>query len=147
MLMLPRSDAIDPYFIYFILIYCDMYEQMLLSQFYSILSNGSCHNILKWQRSSPSAFRQSSAQYNTKAQDLLKDVKTYKEISSDPTNKLKNKLINLIKKIKTDGGISEQLYKKMYPTWAVAPMFYGLPQVHKRDIPLRPIVSSRGSLN
>ena len=35
----------------------------------------------------------------------------------------------------------------MYPTGAVAPMFYGLPKIHKRDIPLRPIVSSRGSIN
>ena len=84
--------------------------------------------------------------YITKAQDLLKDTKTYK-ISSDPTDKLKNKPISLLKKIKTDGGISEQLYKKMYPTGAVAPKFYELPRVHKRDLPLRPKVSSRGSLS
>ena len=32
---------------------------------------------------------------------------------------------------------------KMYPTGAVTPKFYGLPNIHKRDIPLRPIVSSR----
>ena len=85
--------------------------------------------------------------YISKAQDLLKDAKTYKEISSDPRNKLKNKLISLLKKIKTEVGISEQLYKKMYPTGAVAPKFYGLPKVHKRGIPLRPIVSSWGSLS
>ena len=35
----------------------------------------------------------------------------------------------------------------MYPTGAVAPKFYGLPKVHKRDIPLRPVVSTRGSLS
>ena len=29
----------------------------------------------------------------------------------------------------------------------MAPKFYGLPKVHERDIPLRPSVSSRGSLN
>ena len=86
-------------------------------------------------------------EYNTKAKALLGDASTYKEISIDPTNKLKNKLISLLKKIKADGGINEQLYKKMYPTGAVAPKFYGLPKIHKRDIPLRPIVSSRGSLS
>ena len=85
--------------------------------------------------------------YNTKAQDLLNDKKTYKEIITDPTNKLKTKLISLLKKIKADGGIEEQLYKKMYPTGAVAPKFYGLPKIHKGDIPLRPIVSSRGSIS
>ena len=85
--------------------------------------------------------------YNTKAQELLNDRKTYKEINTDPTNKLKTKLLSLLKKIKAEGGIEEQLYKKMYPTGAVAPKFYGLPKIHKRDIPLRPIVSSRGSIN
>ena len=85
--------------------------------------------------------------YNTKAQDLLNDKKTYKEITTNPTNKLKTKLISLLKKIKADGGIEEQLYEKMYPTGAVAPKFYGFPKIHKGDIPLRPIVSSRGSIS
>ena len=87
------------------------------------------------------------ADYNNKAQKLLKDRGTYREIKTDPTNKLKNKLVSLLKKIKAEGGISDQLYKKMYPTGAVAPKFYGLPKIHKREIPLRPIVPSRGSIN
>ena len=86
-------------------------------------------------------------EYNNKAQESLQDRKTYKEISIDPTNKLKTKLISLLKKIKADGDIKDQLYMKMYPTGAVAPKFSWLPKIHKRDIPLRPIVSSRGSIN
>ena len=86
-------------------------------------------------------------EYNNKAKELLEDKKTYKEISTDPTNKLKTKLVSLLKKIKEDGGINDQLYKKMYPTGADAPKFYGLLKIHKRDIPLRPTVSSRGSIN
>ena len=74
-------------------------------------------------------------EHNSKAQKLLEDGRTYKKIKTDPTNKLKNKLINLLKRIKAEGGITGQLYKKMYPTGAVAPKFYGLPQIHKRDIP------------
>ena len=50
-----------------------------------------------------------------KAQDLLENGGTYKEIKTDPTNKLKNKLINLLKKIRAEGDISDHLYKKMYP--------------------------------
>ena len=84
-------------------------------------------------------------EYNSKVQKLLEDGGTYKEIKTDPTNKLKNKLVNLLRNIKAEGGITDQLYKKMYPTGAVAPKFYGLPKIHKRDILLRPIVSSRGS--
>ena len=33
-----------------------------------------------------------------------------------------------------------------YPTGAGAPKFYGLPKIHKKDVPLRPIVSSIGSV-
>ena len=47
----------------------------------------------------------------------------------------------------SEGRIEEQLYKKMYPTGAVAPKFYGLPKIHKRHISLRPLISSRGSIN
>ena len=72
--------------------------------------------------------------YNNKAQKLLEDGGTYQEIRKDPTNKLKNKLTNLLKKIKAEGRITDQLYKKKDPTGAVAPKFYGLPKIHKRDI-------------
>ena len=34
----------------------------------------------------------------------------------------------------------------MYPTGAVSSKFYGLPKVHKPDIPLKPIVSSTGTV-
>ena len=34
----------------------------------------------------------------------------------------------------------------MYPTGCVLPKFYGLPKIHKPDTPLRPIVSSCGSV-
>ena len=37
-------------------------------------------------------------------------------------------------------------YKSMYPTGFVPPKFYGLPKIHKMDTPLRPIVSSCGSV-
>ena len=50
-----------------------------------------------------------------------------------------------MKKIKTEGGLSETTYKRLYPTGAGSPKFYGLPKVHKQGIPLRPIVSSIGS--
>ena len=84
--------------------------------------------------------------YIEKAEELLKD-KTYKTIPTDPTNKLKNKIIQILKKIKEEGGMSEATYKKVYPTGAGIPKFYGLPKIHKAGVPLRPIVSSRGSVS
>ena len=82
--------------------------------------------------------------YNSKAEDLLHQ-QTYRLIPSDPTNKLKNRLITLLKKIKTEGGLSEATYKRLYHTGAGSPKFYGLPKVHKQGTPLRPIVSSIGA--
>ena len=35
----------------------------------------------------------------------------------------------------------------MYPTGASPPKFYGLPKIHKKNIPLRPIVSNIGSVS
>ena len=34
----------------------------------------------------------------------------------------------------------------MYPTDCIPPKFYGLPKIHKPDTPLRPVVSSCGSV-
>ena len=38
------------------------------------------------------------------------------------------------------------MYKAIYPTGCTPPKFYGLPKIHKTGTPLRPIVSSRGSV-
>ena len=84
--------------------------------------------------------------YNNKAEALLQDTNTYKVLPKDPTPQLKNKLITLLKSIKQTGGLSTQKYKQLYPTSAVPPKFYGLPKIHKTGTPLRPIVSSRGSI-
>ena len=81
--------------------------------------------------------------YIKKAEDLL-NQNTYRVLTSAPTMRLKNKMINLLKSIKSKGGISEELYKRLYPTGAGSPKFYGLPKIHKLGMPLRPIVSSIG---
>ena len=85
--------------------------------------------------------------YLKKAKALLEDQGTYKALKTDLTRRMKSKMINLLKKIKTEGGIDDILYKKLYPTGAVTPKFYGLPKIHKSGIPLRPLVSSRGSIS
>ena len=82
--------------------------------------------------------------YNNKAEELLNQP-TYRPIPNDPTIKLKNRLITLLKKIKSEGGMNEATYRKLYPTGAGSPKFYGLPKVHKQGTPLRPIVSSIGA--
>ena len=85
--------------------------------------------------------------YILKMNQLLEDKNTYRLLKMDPTNKHKNRLINILRRIKAEGRLEEGTYKKMYPTGASSPKLYGLPKIHKKDIPLRPIVSSQGSVS
>ena len=65
----------------------------------------------------------------------------------DPTDRQKNRLINILRSIKSEGRLEDHIYKRIYPTGASSPKLYGLPKIHKKNIPLRPIVSSQGSVS
>ena len=80
-----------------------------------------------------------------KATNLLSQP-AYRTIDKDPTNKLKAKLITLLKKIKGEIGLENSSYKYMYLVRCISLKFYGLPKIHKTNTPLRSIVSSGGSL-
>ena len=83
--------------------------------------------------------------YTKKCQDLLNDSKTYTKPKKDSSAKYKNELISVLKEMKKRGVISVELHKKLYPTCDQPPRFYGLPKLHKQNMPFRPIVSSIGS--
>ena len=84
--------------------------------------------------------------YTDKAMALLQDNTTYQTINKGPSSKLKNRLISTLKDIKLAAGLTTNKYKQLYPTSAILSKFYGLPKIHKAGTPLRPIVSSRGSV-
>ena len=83
--------------------------------------------------------------YIQKAGNLL-EQSVYKTIDRDPTNSIKAKLAQILRRLKREIGMDEGMYKAMYPTSCTPPKFYGLPKIHKTGTPLRPIVSSRGSV-
>ena len=58
--------------------------------------------------------------YIDKANNLLSQ-NTYKSIQWDPTNTIKNKLISILKRVKSQTGLSNQTYKAMYPMGCVPP--------------------------
>ena len=58
--------------------------------------------------------------YISKANNLLSQ-NTFKSIQQDPTNTIKNKLITILKRVKSQTGLSNQTYKAMYPTGCVPP--------------------------
>ena len=41
--------------------------------------------------------------------------------------------------------MSQKVYDHLRPSATVCPKFYGLPKIHKPDVPLRPIVAFQGS--
>ena len=84
--------------------------------------------------------------YEAKAKQLLDDTDTYQKLKKDPTKKFKNQLLEVLKRLKREGKLDSSTYFKLYPTSETVPKFYGLPKIHKEDCPLRPIVSSIGSI-
>ena len=51
--------------------------------------------------------------YIQKVNQLLEDKNTYRPLKMDPTNKHKNRLINILRRIKSEGRLEEGTYKKM----------------------------------
>ena len=77
--------------------------------------------------------------YIQKALSLLTQP-GYKTIDRDPTNKIKAKLITMLRKIKRDTNLDEGTYKTMYPTGWVSHKVYGVLKIHKTGNPFRPTI-------
>ncbi|BHF81588.1 hypothetical protein SprV_0802472000 [Sparganum proliferum] len=85
------------------------------------------------------------AEYCTKVGNLLMDKEAYAPSTVSEFKKLVNSINNTIGKLRKAGALTrkEALAAKASDT-AMA-RFYGLPKVHKQGVPLRPIVSLRGT--
>ena len=87
------------------------------------------------------------AEYVTKMKVILNDESKFKAVLKD------NNLDNLVKfqrflsRLKSKGAISPEEYQRIRPTAAATPTLYGLPKLHKDNVPMRPILSSIGSYN
>ena len=75
-----------------------------------------------------------SCDYHAKIKELLTDHNTYVKLKSDPTNKFKAKVVQLLKSWKDKGKITQKTWQQLYPTAAETPKFYGLPKVHKKKL-------------
>ena len=94
--------------------------------------------------------------YTDKINNLLNDDKTYQKITdkrrnqTSSTEKSLNKLLLQIKDQPAPHDSSKKqlelkLYHKLHSTDSTPASFYGLPKIHKENIPLRPIMSAIGS--
>lgn len=79
--------------------------------------------------------------YNEKVYALLTDPDTYIKLKKDPTKCTERKMNKLLLDLKKLGKFTDSVYFNLRSTDAICARLYGLPKVHKPDVPLRPIVS------
>ncbi len=86
--------------------------------------------------------------YVSKMATILDDPAHFRRIETNPTQKWEKKLNRFLFKglFKTD-LIEKRLYKFLRASDARTPQLYGLPKIHKKGVPLRPIVSAVRSFN
>ena len=84
--------------------------------------------------------------YVSKMGNILNDHRTFMKIPNlDPYKNnilLEDKLNRFLKKMHDNNHINETEYKRLYSTGSNPGIMYGLPKVHKNNIPLRPVLSS-----
>ncbi|XP_067628785.1 uncharacterized protein [Eurosta solidaginis] len=83
--------------------------------------------------------------YEKKLQLLVNDISAYRVLKRDPTNKLQEKNNEIVEKLFKNKVIDLKEKYKLISKTSNAPRLYGLPKIHKADIPLRPICSSVNS--
>lgn len=81
--------------------------------------------------------------YHTKMMGML-ETNTYRRLRGDPTATQENRLSRKLKGLEKSGEITQGTYQRVRPSGSQPPRIYGLPKIHKPDVPLRPIVSCIG---
>ncbi|CAH8467852.1 unnamed protein product, partial [Dicrocoelium dendriticum] len=59
----------------------------------------------------------------------------------DCTEQIETQITKSLQELRTKGYISDALYDSLRPSGTNVPRLYGLPKIHKANIPLRPILS------
>ncbi|XP_043467539.1 protein dopey homolog PFC0245c-like [Leptopilina heterotoma] len=78
--------------------------------------------------------------------NLLNDTKTYKIIKRNPLNKLKTDTYKILKYWNNSGFLNRKYYDlELTQTNTNIAKLYGLPKIHKINVPLRPVVSTVNS--
>ena len=83
--------------------------------------------------------------YYDKMDALVNDKQTYQVLKRDPTPALQRKLNSKLLDLKKTDAIDIQRYNRLRCRVPQPPKLYGLPKLHKPNIPMRPIVSFSGS--
>ena len=88
--------------------------------------------------------------YVQKMDSILRDTDKFLGIKGDLYPlilKNEDKLNRFLRQLKEKGSIGDRVYHQVYASGSKPGILYGLPKVHKSDIPLRPILSAIGTHN
>ncbi|BHF58623.1 hypothetical protein SprV_0100157600 [Sparganum proliferum] len=80
-----------------------------------------------------------------KAEALLDDQQSYKSAPAPQAKSMIGQLTGLLSRLRRNNVISLDEWRQTKPTDTALDRFYGLPQTHKPNVPLRPIVAPKGS--
>ena len=83
-------------------------------------------------------------------EDIVNDTTKFKVNNGqdlyDVSRRIERKVRSfLLKHLKKSGLITHEQYRKLYPNGSHISVLYGLPKLHKRDVPTRPIFSAIGT--
>ena len=78
--------------------------------------------------------------YSSQMKELLSNSEVYQQIKRNPLHMMQNEFNYGIKKLAREYDVS--FLKKFSSRLPSLPYIYGLPKIHKKDIPLRPIISN-----
>ena len=87
------------------------------------------------------------SEYITKCKTLLQDNSVYQHLSKNTSSTIHKELIKILQDYKNNNFISETEYTQLRPHGSnfQAARFYGLPKIHKNNMPMCPVVSACGT--
>ena len=86
--------------------------------------------------------------YNDKMKIILNDTTKFLDLgpvtNKYNTVKIESRIQRRLLQLRKESLISKQVYEAIRPNGSQRPRMYGLPKIHKKDVPLRPILSMTG---
>ena len=86
------------------------------------------------------------ASYISKMQQILADGSKFLELTYENmftlVLKLEDKINRFLSDMKKAGKITDSIYRHLYASGSSPGILYGLPKIHKPDVPLRPILAA-----
>ena len=82
--------------------------------------------------------------YDERTRGMLDDTTTYRKPLKDPTAIQEARIGRTLLRLHSNREIPKSIYNRIRPTGSCPPRIYGLPNIHKPQTLLRPIVSCIG---